>query len=82
MTHLRDCEDFECPYPAFVKCPGSYCIPPRYMCDGKWDCPGGADERECVRYLCPGQYKCANISSCKLIQYSSYNMLDDAARKH
>ncbi|KAI1285100.1 putative G-protein coupled receptor [Halotydeus destructor] len=69
VTHLRACEKFQCPYPNYIKCPDSYCIPPRYICDGKWDCVGGADEVGCAKYFCPGQYKCANISSCILLHH-------------
>ncbi|XP_054166072.1 uncharacterized protein LOC128963584 [Oppia nitens] len=66
VSHLRDCETYECP-PDYVKCTDSYCIPPRYICNGKWDCVGGSDEVGCARYICPGQYKCANESSCVLL---------------
>lgn len=66
VSHLRDCETFECPID-YVKCTDSYCIPPRYICNGKWDCVGGSDEVGCARYQCPGQYKCANDSSCVLL---------------
>lgn len=69
VTHLRDCQLFACPYPNYVKCPNSYCIPPRFICDGKWDCIGGADEMGCAKYYCPGQYKCANSSACTLLQH-------------
>ena len=69
VTHLRSCDSFDCPYPNYVKCPDSYCIPPRYICDGKWDCIGGADEMGCAKYFCPGQYKCANSSACTLLQH-------------
>lgn len=39
----------------------------RYVCNGKWDCIGGADEIGCSKYMCPGQYKCANESLCILL---------------
>lgn len=67
VSHLLDCEDFGCPQRDYVKCSNSYCIPRRYICDGKWDCNRGDDEFGCVRYVCPGQYKCANQSSCILL---------------
>ncbi|XP_023216775.1 uncharacterized protein LOC111619306 isoform X2 [Centruroides sculpturatus] len=63
VTHLRNCETFTCPKD-YVKCPKSYCIPSRYVCDGKWDCIAGADEQDCDSYSCPGQYKCYNKSCC------------------
>jgi hypothetical protein len=34
VSHLRDCELYQCPAD-YVKCPDSYCIPPRYICNGK-----------------------------------------------
>jgi len=67
VSHLIDCADFECPKRDYVKCSNSYCIPWRYICDGKWDCVMGEDEVGCARYVCPGQYKCANQSSCILL---------------
>lgn len=67
VSHLIDCADFECPARDYVKCANSYCIPWRYICDGKWDCMMGEDEIGCSRYVCPGQYKCANQSSCILL---------------
>lgn len=63
VTHLRNCETFACPKD-YVKCPNSYCIPSRYICDGKWDCIAGADEEDCDSYSCPDQYKCYNKSCC------------------
>ncbi|CAL1283053.1 unnamed protein product [Larinioides sclopetarius] len=63
VTHLRNCELFVCPKD-YVKCPNAYCIPTTYICDGKWDCVGGADEEKCENYTCPGQYKCFNKTSC------------------
>lgn len=67
VSHLIGCADFKCPTRDYVKCSNSYCIPWRYICDGKWDCIMGEDEIGCARYLCPGQYKCANQSSCILL---------------
>lgn len=67
VSHLIDCAIFKCPEKDFVKCQDSYCIPWRYVCDGKWDCLMGDDEVGCARYVCPGQYKCANQSSCILL---------------
>ena len=37
--HLQECEKFECNLK--YKCPGSYCKPLTYVCDGKWDCHTG-----------------------------------------
>ena len=41
-SHMENCEQFQCP--KMFKCVGYYCIPHSYVCDGKWDCPGGTDE--------------------------------------
>lgn len=43
-SHLQNCAKFECN--THFKCPGYYCIPWSYTCDGKWDCPGGTDESD------------------------------------
>ncbi|RWS13828.1 G-protein coupled receptor GRL101-like protein [Dinothrombium tinctorium] len=66
VTHLRDCEHFTCGHD-YVKCPKSYCIPPRYICDSKYDCPDGADEIHCGNYTCPGMYRCIKETSCILL---------------
>ena len=68
VTHLRDCEHFDC-HPEYVKCPDSYCIPHRFICDGRWNCVGGYDEQGCMKYFCPGQYKCGNSSVCTLLSH-------------
>ncbi len=39
---------------AFYKCPGYYCVPWRAVCNNVWDCPGGADETNCIRTSCRG----------------------------
>ena len=50
------------------KCPGFYCIPWSYVCDGKWDCPGGYDEvkeMECgINRNCSNMFKCTNSQKC------------------
>ena len=57
-THLKNCADFSCP--AKYKCPGSYCIPTRRVCDGEKDCPEGQNEHGCMDkpLSCPGFYRC------------------------
>ena len=38
---------FICPA-NYVQClKERYCIPVKYVCDGKWHCPDGEDEMEC-----------------------------------
>ena len=60
--HLQDCEAKSCLW--MFKCPESYCIPYRYMCDGKWDCQNGEDEISCINYSCVKMFKCKLSSSC------------------
>ena len=57
--HLRNCVDFFCP--SMFKCPGSYCVPTRRLCDGVRDCPEGEDEVDnCTGkdIRCPGFFRC------------------------
>ena len=61
--HLTECEAHICPS-KYLKCPGSYCLPWRFVCNGEWDCPGGKDEVLCKRSTCPGMFKCINSSIC------------------
>ena len=64
--HLSQCENFECNQN--FKCPGHYCIPHGYVCDGKWDCPTGADESktaECgIKRSCNSLFKCRSSQIC------------------
>ena len=48
------------------KCPGYYCIPWNYICDGKWDCPSDLDEQNGCGHKkgCNGMYKCKNSQIC------------------
>ncbi|XP_053381975.1 G-protein coupled receptor GRL101-like [Mercenaria mercenaria] len=45
-SHLTNCENFTCPNET-VKCPGSYCLPVRFVCDGNMHCERGHDEENC-----------------------------------
>ncbi len=49
--HLFYCDKFACP--SHFKCPRTYCIPIRHVCDGEADCPDGDDEGNCTNYSCP-----------------------------
>ena len=61
--HLQNCIDFECNM--LFKCPNSHCIPWGYVCDSKWDCPGGSDEHICgSKRQCHNLYKCTQSQIC------------------
>ena len=60
-SHLEYCKDFVCN--RHLKCPGYYCIPWAYLCDGKWDCPDGYDESSVLN--CGHQRRCIGMFSCK-----------------
>ncbi len=59
--HLQNCSKFECN--SMFKCPLYYCIPWSYLCDSKWDCPGGTDEG--AQANCGQWKKCTNMFQCK-----------------
>ena len=59
--HLQNCRMFECNM--MYKCPRYHCIPWYYICDGKWDCPGGYDESTIQN--CGSDRLCANLFKCK-----------------
>ena len=63
-SHLEHCEDFECNI--HFKCPGYYCVPWSYVCDGVWDCPYGYNEA--ANHRCGLSRQCANMFRCKLSQ--------------
>ncbi len=58
--HLQNCEPKVCS--GLYKC--GYCVPNRYVCDGKWDCWNGGDEQTCVSYSCHKMFKCKMSSIC------------------
>ena len=64
--HVASCGLIQCNMK--FKCPGFYCIPWSYVCDGKWDCPGGYDEvkeLKCgINRNCMNMFKCANSQTC------------------
>ncbi|XP_046359118.2 uncharacterized protein LOC124137050 [Haliotis rufescens] len=63
LTHIQDCETHECPVD-HIKCPSSYCIPIRLVCDGRPDCADGMDERGCTNITCPGRFRCHGNMVC------------------
>ena len=64
--HVANCRLIQCNMK--FKCPGFYCIPWTYVCDGKWDCPGGYDdvkELKCgMNRNCSNMFKCTNSQKC------------------
>ena len=48
----------------YFKCPQSYCLPWRLVCNGLWECPGGTEEMHCNHTACPGMFRCKNSSIC------------------
>ena len=62
--HLQNCSDFNCQKKFKFKCPGYYCIPMGYVCDGKIDCPRGFDEINCMNHSCIGLFHCLGTSQC------------------
>ena len=64
-SHLQECRDFVCNL--HFKCPGYYCVPWGYICDGKWDCPFGYDEKSCLQRYCYGMLKCVRSQICLYI---------------
>ncbi len=64
-SHLMSCESYVCPE-KFKTCPGFYCIPLQYVCDGIWHCPGGTEEDRtyCNDPNCTNMFHCRNSSVC------------------
>ncbi len=60
--HLQTCRKFECNM--MFKCPGYYCIPWKYVSDGKWDCPSGSDENSLFSLT----KTCSNMFICRKSQ--------------
>ncbi len=57
--HLQSCKEFECN--AMFKCSLFYCIPWSLVCDNKWDCPTGGDEKN----MCQNPDRCWGLFKCK-----------------
>ena len=62
--HLQNCTHINCNTVGKFKCPGYYCIPMGYVCDGKIDCPNSLDENNCQDRMCSGLFHCLNTSQC------------------
>ncbi|ELT92799.1 hypothetical protein CAPTEDRAFT_228056 [Capitella teleta] len=52
-SHLANCAQMNCG--GLFKCPNSYCLPIKRVCDHHIDCPNGEDEESCENYACPGK---------------------------
>ena len=61
-AHLHNCTHYLCP--GYFKCSLSYCVPFDLVCNGKWDCPGGHDEYNCISHTCLHLFKCRNQNKC------------------
>ncbi len=59
--HLYKCNSFQCNIE--FKCPTHFCIPWGYVCDGKLDCPAGADEN--LVTVCSEERNCTNLFKCQ-----------------
>ncbi len=59
--HLQDCKQVECNM--MFKCQGYYCVPYKYMCNGRWDCPNGEDEL--TEQMCQQERSCQYFFQCK-----------------
>ncbi len=73
--HLMSCEHHPC-NATHYKCPGFYCVPWPYVCDGIWQCPGGMEEMNCSRRSCKNQFHCKNSSICLHINSICDEQLD------
>ena len=60
--HLKNCSGEKCI--GYFKCPNSYCIPYKYICDNTWDCPRGNDEQICHNIHCSNYFHCQNQTIC------------------
>ena len=48
-NYLAFSECFLCPV-GYFKCPGSFCLENRFVCDGEMNCQNGEDEVDCGRF--------------------------------
>ena len=61
-AHLMNCRYMKCTNT--FKCPRSYCVPLRRVCDGIYDCYNGEDENNCHNNICRGYLKCREVEFC------------------
>ncbi len=61
--HMVSCANFECNH--HYKCVLSYCIPWSYICDGKWDCPNGDEEKYTPICGTSDAHKCVLMYRCR-----------------
>ena len=81
-AHLLHCSPVLCP--TRFKCPFSYCVPVKKLCDHVKDCPNGEDERGCEKSVCPSMCSCfglsimcqGNISNLQLYLYKALYMFN------
>ncbi len=57
--HMQECGAFQSNI--MFKCPKYYCVRWAFVCDGKWDCPGGYDEGK----MCNDTVRCFSKFQCK-----------------
>ena len=62
--HVQDCKNFA--FNQMFKCVDFYCIPWDYVCDGKWNCPEGADED--AMHKCGSHRICFDLFCCRKSQ--------------
>ncbi len=62
-SHLEACNEHNCEHSHTFKCPLYYCVPWRYVCNERWDCPWGHDEEGCFEEFKIGFYKCHQSST-------------------
>ena len=66
--HLANCSLHVCHQ--HFKCLSYYCIPYKYVCDGRQDCPLGDDEHRCFQQNCTGLFRCKGTNLC--VHYNEF----------
>ncbi len=52
-----------------------YCIPWKYVCNGRQDCPLGDDEEACTEFHCDGLFKCLKTDVQFCVHYSDISLV-------